>query len=261
MASTKFLKETDVRAMVRLLGEVAANSGGHAEKKRQLMEGLCTLIGADYWVWAMCAQMEPGKQPVYVMAHNGGFAEGQFGRLIRAVEHPDMCVLSAPFAAELARKRTHLTRLDRQMDPEGNISKNDVGALWREAGIGPILLSYRPLDGGLLSSIAIYRKAESAAFGQRESRIAHIVLSEVPWLHLQGWPKKEAATVPLLSRRPIAVLHLLIDGMSRKEISTCLKISEHTVNDYVKVVFRHFGVNSQKQLVRRFHKGDGGDLR
>ena len=39
-----------------------------------------------------------------------------------------------------------------------------------------------------------------------------------------------------------------------------LAISELTVNEHVKRVYRHFGVHSQSQLVSRFLRGDGGDV-
>ena len=47
MSSSPDLSESDVRQMVRLLGETAALEGGHAEKKRYLMDGLCHIINVD----------------------------------------------------------------------------------------------------------------------------------------------------------------------------------------------------------------------
>ncbi len=41
------LPEADVRAIVRLLGEVAMIRGTLAEAKQHLMDGLCRLIDAD----------------------------------------------------------------------------------------------------------------------------------------------------------------------------------------------------------------------
>ncbi len=61
MPSTKSeILESDARTMVRLLGETAALDGGHAEKKRFLMRGLCNLIRADAWVWTLGCDIRPG---------------------------------------------------------------------------------------------------------------------------------------------------------------------------------------------------------
>lgn len=259
MNERTFLRESDVRAMVRLLGETVAVQGDHAKKKRFLMDGLCRLVAADYWVWALCAEMVPGRQPVYIANYTGGFAPEQFSRFMRAVDHPRMAELTARFAGELQRHGSHLTRTRQQCDPEGGIAQGEIGALWREAGIGPILLSFRPLENGGTSAIALYRQHDRPLFQEREARVAHIVLTEVSWLHAQGWPGDLGQSVPQLPRRARTVLTLLIQGLSRKEIAAGLKISEHTANEYVKQVYRHFGVRSQAQLMKRFLQGDGGD--
>ncbi len=255
------LSETDVRAMVHLLGEVALNAGDFAAKKRQLMDGICRLIDADFWVWVACPLLEPGRQPIYLFALHGGFGEEQFGRYMKAVDHPDMAILTAPWAAELAAGvRAQVTRLLQQVDPELTIFDRPVGKLWRAAGIGPILVSGRRLESNLVSGIAVYRRHGRPLFDEREARIAHILLTEVPWLHEVAGPDSPVATVPLVSNRERTVLNLLIHGLSRKQIAAALSLSEHTVNDYVKAVYRHFNVNSQVQLANRFHRGDGGDV-
>jgi DNA-binding CsgD family transcriptional regulator len=253
------IDEQDVRAMVRLLGEVAANAGDHAVKKRQLMEGLCRLIGADSWMWGMCASLEPGMPPVYVMGYTGGFEPHHVANIMKSVESQEMRTATAHFARELAEKRTHLTRLQEQIDPDGYFQKKPLSDWAREAGIGAILNSYRPLEGGIISAICLYRRPDRPFFGSRDARIAHIVLSEVAWLHLLGWPTKDLAALPNLAPRQWTVFNLLVMGHSRGEVASSLNLSQHTVNGYVKAIFLHFNVHSRTQLVSRFLQGDGGD--
>ena len=245
--------------MVRLLGEVAVSDGGHASKKQQLMKGLCELIGADYWIWALTVSYRAGELPVYVNAYNGGFEPAQLGQFTKVLDHPDMKGLIAPFATEMAQRKTHLTRLRQQVDPEDRFSKLPVFQLWREVGIGPVLFSFRPINSTMLSAVTLYRRMDKPLFNAREARIAHIILSEVPWIHASGWAKVDASKIPGLTSRQRAVLNTLIHGMSRKTIAQGLGISEHTVNDHVKVIYRFFRVNSQAQLIHRFSRGDGGD--
>ena len=57
-------------------------------------------------------------------------------------------------------------------------------------------------------------------------------------------------TARLTGRRRM-VFEKLAHGVGRKQIAAELGLSEHTVNDYVKAVYRHFGVNSQAALMRR----------
>ena len=103
------LDERDVRAMVRLIGEVAALPGGPARRKRTLMEGLGKLIGADSWVWGLSCRREPELPEVNVSIMHGGFTDEAFAKFLQALEHPEMVAFASKFYVELKEKNTHLT--------------------------------------------------------------------------------------------------------------------------------------------------------
>jgi len=223
------------------------------------MDGLCELIEADSWVWALMCQQGDGKPQVYVNFLHGGFDEERFALLLEALEHPDMSWVAQSFFQELKSKGTHITRTREQILGNDVYQQTKAINVWAKADVGPVMLSMRPLDEESGSSIAIYRRADAPPFTERQARMAHIILTEVPWLHLMGWPEDRGVTVPQLSRRPRIVLNLLLEGLDRKTIADRLDLSVHTVNDYCKEVYRHFGVNSQAALMSRFHRGNGGD--
>lgn len=72
------LQESDTRAMIRLLSEVAAAEGGLTFKRNLLMEGLCELFNVDAWYWCALSGAEAGKQPSFAISLKGGFTEEQF---------------------------------------------------------------------------------------------------------------------------------------------------------------------------------------
>lgn len=250
------IHESDARAMVRLLGETVAIEGGHQEKKRFLMDGLCGLVGADAWVWTLGCLTEPDGEQNYGGFLHDGFDSGRFARLLKAIEHPDLAKIAAPFCAAVARGPAHATVRRQEMDPDILADWPAVKELWENADIGPFILSGYPLDEISLGAIAIYRRFDAPAFTEREKRIAHLILSEVPWLHSVGWPEDRGTDVPQLYPQQRVVLELLIDGLSRKAIADHMGLSENTVAGYAKDVFRHFGVHSQPQLMRKFLIGD-----
>jgi DNA-binding CsgD family transcriptional regulator len=254
------LEESDVRDMVRLIGEVALLPGSHAEKKRYVMEGLCKLIDADAWVWGLSCQREPDKPQVYVSMLKGGLSEESFLKLLHAVEHPEMIQFASKFFIELKEQKTHLTRLRQQITEDALFHNSAAQAAWKQANLGPTILSLRPLDDQSSSAIAIYRHFHRPHFTARESRIAHIILTEVPWLHEQGWPEDRGVNVPVLSKRQRLTLNLLTLGQSHKQIAMQMNISPNTLQGYVKKIYRHFGVNSQAELMNRFFQGNGRDL-
>jgi DNA-binding CsgD family transcriptional regulator len=252
------LTEADVRRIVRLLGDVIAAPGGIHEKRRLLMDGLCCLIDATAWAWSM-SEFHPDKPPTSVGMIHGGFDESRFATYLEAINHPAMEAVSKPSSLELQAKGVHLTRTRQQMDPQGLLDQSAAAPFWEKVNIGPLLMSLRPMVGGGVNAIRVYRTLGEPHFDKREAKIAHIILSEVPWLHFTAFPDQASQEITNLYPRHRTVLNLLGDGWSRKKIALHLGISVNTVHGYVKVIFKHFGVHSQSELLARFAQGDGGD--
>jgi len=254
------LPESDVRQLVRLLGEVASLNADHAGKKRFLMDGLCQLIDADAWAWGLMCQPGDGQPQVYVSVVHGGFDQDRFSKFLKALEHPDMSWVAQAFFRDLAREQKQITRGRLQIISDREFLGTEVVDLWRKADIGPLMMSAKPLDEKSGSSIGIYRRADQGHFSEREILMAHIILTEVSWLHEMGWPDDRGATVPQLYRQQRIILNLLLEGLCRESIADQLQISIHTLGDYCKDIYRHFNVSSQTELMARFYQGDGGDL-
>jgi len=257
--SNCLLPEQDVRAMVRLLGEVAAAPGNIIEKRRMLMDGMCCLISADLWVWCM-AEFDPHKPPSFLGLIHSGFDEERFARYLDAMNHPAMEAVTRPSSLELQLKGGHLTRTRRQLDPDFLLESSPAAAFWERANIDGLMVSQKPMPGGGISGVGLYRNLGKPHFSPREARICHILLSEVPWLHYQSFPDQDGREITRLYPRHRTVLNCLCEGWGRKKISAHLGLSENTVNEYAKAVYRHFGVRSQSELLARVSKGDGGDV-
>lgn len=248
----EMIHESDARAMVRLLAETVAAEGNHAAKKKFLMDGLCDLIGGDRWVWTLACDIKPGGQQTCVGFLRDGFNEEQFANYLQALEHPEMGEVVRPFYQAVAENKAPVTMPRHEIDPRGAAYHNAASKFWEAADIGSLIMSAHPLDATSMSGIGIYRKKAAPDFSDREVKMAHIILTEVPWLHAMGWPEDRGAKVPDLAPRQRVVLNLLLDGRDRKTIADHLKISENTVSGYIKEVYRHFGVNSQVSLIRKF---------
>lgn len=253
------MNENDVRALVRLLGDVAALQGPLAEKRTVLMKGLCELIDAEAWIWTMMGELDPTRNPAHTIFLHGGFSEEQFVAYLRTQEHPDIQWLTAPFVQALADADGQLTRTGRHFDPEDRLSQSSLNDIMIEAGIGPVILAGRPASSGQLSTLVIARRPGREEFSARDVRLAHIVLTEVAWLHDESWPAHPREGISSLSPRLRSVLTLLLQGEGRKQIAARLDISIHTLGGYIKEIYGAFKVHSQAELLRRFVEGDGGD--
>jgi len=260
MSESVQLSSSDARAIVRLLGDVAVAQDGLVAQRQCLMDGLCDLVGGECWVWTTACKFEPGELPLYAGFLKGGFTEEKFARYLEACEHPDIAFLNEALTREFREKKTHLTRLREQIDVENRFPASRAYPVWCAAGVAQVIMSMRPGADGSQTAIGFYRGSERAPFLARESRIAHIVLTEVPWLYETTVPAPLEPTVARLSPRQRITLNLLLEGQSRAEIAKHLGLSVHTVDGYVKDVFRYFDVHSQPALIARFQHGDGGDV-
>lgn len=252
------ISEDDARAIVRLLGDVAVLEGTLNDKRSALMTGLADLVKADAWIWCVPAHTVPGAHPALAVFLKGGFRDEEYGALLKALEHPDMGPLQESFAREFVAQDAQFTRLRQQIVTDEEFLATEVAPLWKAANFGPLILSARPKADGRVSAIGIYRHYDRPAFTERESKIAHILLSEVGWLH-EEMPRLPEGEVISLSPRLRQVMNCLLVGKSRKEIAGQLGLSVHTLGDYIKQIYQRFGVRSHPALLRKFFIGDGGD--
>ena len=253
------LANSDVRAIVRMIGEVATVRGSLTEKRRFLMERVCEYLQADAWAWGHAAKMEPGELPVYIAMLNGGFSERQWADFLKVQTHPEMAAISAPVAQALKVHRRHTTRTLQDLIDIPDFLQLEVARLWQISGFYPLFISFYPLANGILSGVALYRKCGGPWATERETRIFHVLASEISWLHTHESSDEVLAEVPRLALRQRLALELLLNGHSRKSIASHMEISLGTASGYVRDLYRVFHVTSQSQLVRRFFRGDGGD--
>jgi DNA-binding CsgD family transcriptional regulator len=253
------LSEPDVRAIVRLIGKAAASTEEIIVRKQELMAGLAELVGADGWLWSVTRLR--GKSPVCCGLLHGGLTTQQLTAWAESSQITDPALPEHPACTEICANQYHATRTRDQLVPDKKWYSHPTVRKYRlEVGIDDFLYSLYPLrEPGLVSAIGLYRHVGRSRFSARDRRLVHIVLSELAWLHSAGLPGDLGRSVPDLTPRRRTVLVMLLNGMSRKEISHALRISQHTAKDHVKAIYSHFNVSSQIDLVRRFYCGDCGD--
>lgn len=247
------LADEEVRRLVRLMSKVAMREGGTAVQKRVLIEELSNWLRADYWMWNVSKITSTGvivavslmhnlsdRQLALVAQENSSSPESPFNAAAKA-----LCFEHGSWSGRLEDVLDRASAADRlyTRDPEIDMAES--------------LFSFRqiPNDPGLFSAISLHRGHGSAPFSTRDLRIAHLLLSEVEWLHEDGAPKERSNACAGLAPRHQTVLTLLIDGQSTKQIAQNLELSEHTVRDYVKEIYRGFQVSSRAQLMKHFMVG------
>lgn len=253
-SSSEPLNDQDVRAIVRLLGQTVIAPGDLRAKRRYLISELAKLVGADVWVWVHGnVPTSSDHHPATVL--DGGWAsEEQRIAGFMSMESPEGMDLQRFFpvlqfkqltfcrASVLTKEQWHATPFfKRHRDP---------------IGLDDFMFSFYPLNThGACSGVGMHRFSNRPPFTTRDAKVAHLVLSEIDWLHRDGVNIEAVSSVTHLSRRQRQVLLLLLSGDSVKQIAMKLEISDHTVRDYVKVLHEHFNVSSRGELLAKFLAG------
>ena len=166
--------------MVRLLGETAALGGGHAEKKRHLMDGLCRILGVDAWVWALGQRVDPNvSQPDFSALH-GGFSDARFAQVNVALENPIMGEIENHFFGLIEQTGQQVTMTRAEADPEGLALDSEIAATWQAVDVGSIIMSGFPVERGSISYIGFYRRFGDSDFSEREKQICLLYTSPSP---------------------------------------------------------------------------------
>lgn len=256
------LSEDDVKAMVRIVADACATPANLAERRRSLMSRLAAFINADKWMWNIVrfGDGQYRRHAAISMLHDG-FDDAQLAALAElaysdsAEDYRRMTELAAGATRPVTRRRDQLISDEEFYDLETTRRLRDG------ADLDHYVVGFHPVEQGrLVSCWGFHRRWGRPAFSSRETRIVHILLSEVRWMHTASVPDDGVHSAANLSPRLRTVLNLFVDGQSIKNIAGNLTLSEHTVRGYVKDLYKHFDVNSRAALMRRFMVGDGGDV-
>ena len=77
--------------------------------------------------------------------------------------------------------------------------------------------------------------------------IARRIIEELP---LQAPPTVHRVDDPSLSARENTILHLVVEGLSNREIAERLFLSRYTVESHIKNVYRKLSVSSRTQAAQ-----------
>lgn len=246
-----------VADVVRLLGSVAAHEGSLVEKKRVLMRGLGELVDADGWLWTANCVLVDEARPVSVGVMHEGFTEAEFNGLVEASQLGNPPPPEDRPLVALFREGRHYTRTRQQLvDDQAWYGHPTVRRYRLDRGIDHFLYSVYPIDIALCSALGFFRRVGRQPFGDLQRRVCHVVTANVEWIHRATFPEHQGLAVSELTPRQRTVLVYLLDGKTKQEIGAILDLSAPTMGQHISSVYRHFGVTSQVQLLRRFQSGD-----
>ncbi len=102
------------------------------------------------------------------------------------------------------------------------------------------------------SILILYRQQGQSHFQLEDRLLVETAMHGIPWLFASESETLPRTAIPGLTARQRATLLMLLDGKSRKQIAKGFGISEDTVGDHIKHIYRHFNVGSLGELAAIF---------
>jgi DNA-binding CsgD family transcriptional regulator len=229
------------------------------ERKRRLGDRLAALIDADVWLWSSTIPNHdaPGDFMTACMIEGGWKDEEERAIVYQAITSPALGRdVLGPLYDYIQSGQRH-TWICRELF--GPKKWPEVAATWNLTGFNDFIMSVFPVSRDFSSNTGFHRRLGRPEYTSRERDLVHLVMGSIPWLHLHASNTKAADTVTRLTPRERQVLILLLGGDAQKTVAEKLKISEHTVGDYMKQLNKRFRVSSRAELQARFYVGDLND--
>jgi len=251
------LELDDVQRMIKLVADASdpTISVPLPARKRALMQGTADLVDADVWIWSTAVLNPELERDVmsFGFVDGGWRSEEQRVAVFRELSNPKFNeAVTAPVVDCVSHQR-YTTLLHHELIDPGYRPQFEKS--WLSTGLESCVISVYPLNSNVYSAAGFHRSSGKPPLAERERMIVHAIFQQVDWLHREGTNVKAQDHVIQLSPRERHVLCFLLTGDSRKEIAAKLKLSEHTVGDYLKQIYKRFTVNSRSELLAQFIAG------
>ncbi len=250
MTKADALRVRDVRDAYRLIGECRDLGSEPALWHRHMLVGLCRLIGATqgtggegWWprpkgcvraISAYDVNTDPSAHHAFVAYQR---AKGQ---------------ATDPIYRALGRIGGHVvTRTRRQLVSDAEWYRSVSFTEYRRpARIDHEATSVCWVSGdGAISGLGLIRTIGERDFSTRELRVLNFFHAELGRLIRGPLVSATEPSVDALSPRLRQTLACLLEGDSEKQVAARLMLSQLTVHQYVKALYRRFCVQSRAQLL------------
>lgn len=258
MSKSQRLRFADTRRVQSLVHELGDGGSEPHAWRLAALQGLQNLVGGQVAFTIDCDNAFPQNAPHLVEPIDIGWdTDSSRQRFLQYMTSGE----SGGDPGTIALMESHVTtrfvtRYRRQMvnDAEWYASPT-VSEARRSGNVDDYLHTSVRLRPGVIQGFILYRAWGDTPFAERERKLlrlfhAHLLQRISAGIH----PSQMLNAPPMLAPRLRQTFELLLEGRSMKEIAQRLGISRHTVNDYLKVLYRRFNVHTRAQLLARHHR-------
>jgi DNA-binding CsgD family transcriptional regulator len=251
--------EADSQTMIDLLVRASdpVSDIPLTECKRRVFDGIAQMIAACVWLWSVNQiDIADSEACTCVCDLDGGWKNSREREgALTAHGCADFRARTGKLIRKVINGKAAYTVLRRDIIDDETWCASPEGKLWGSAGMDHFIISLFPLDERSCSMVSFNRRVGELSFSQRDHAIVHLLFQRIRWLHRTDGADPSGDELVSLTRRERQVLTLLLKGLSRKRVAADLRLSEHTIADHLKEIYRKLGVKSRAELLARFIPG------
>jgi len=253
MSKSSAIRERDVRSLLRLAAELSELPRDTVTRSTHMLGGLCRIVGARWGVYVASEGILPnGQAKVFFFSNTEMDTSEQLvlGEFLLSGEPCDP--LSPKMHAQIADAPVGpLTQTREQViDDAAWYGSDHFNVVRRGCRVDDVINTklHLPDRRTVVQSFGIHRELHDKRFGERERLLVEIFHQEVGSVMVEQLTHLTPNTSSLPPRLK-QVLAGLLQGRSEKQLALALALSQHTVHDYAKALYRRFGVNGRTELL------------
>lgn len=257
MPPSSALRLADLRAVHTLAGECRDLGDDPAGWRDRFHAGLARLVAADLVVGGELAGFGTARLRDLGAAEWGwdhGFDRRGWLRALDLLrDNPSYSPVFLTYTGRSGRSGAAFRRPELIGDPGWRRSV-EWDEVYRAAGVDHPILCFAPIAaaGDEVAGVVLTRAVGRPDFTARQAAVVREAVAAVASLvggPLARFAEPSPADLPLRVRR---VLRCFLEGDAEKAAGLRLGLTRHTVNQYAKVIYRHFGVGSRAELLARW---------
>lgn len=241
----------DVRAMMRLQGDLALLQPLSSAWKDRALHGVSRLIRARVVVLCEFGNFSEGQTPfIRDATMHGSLDDAGTEALGQFFARPDMIEVHPFMKALLAvRKKCFTHRRVELVDDHVWLNSEVLNTYFRTCGVDDNMTSaYRARNSDSVFGFGLQRHVGDRPFEPRDRAVLDLIQRSCASA-FERYAMIQQRTSKDLSPRLQQTLERLLAGDSEKQVARQLHLSPHTIHDYVKALYRHFGVSSRAELI------------
>jgi DNA-binding CsgD family transcriptional regulator len=241
-----------VRELLRLFGEAYELSDREAVQDH-LLGGFLRILGGVGINRVQCYDFVPsGGNDIrhsVAVGFDGDFQGRVRDRYVESSAADPAIVQLLDRHEDISNEGLAVVRRADVVDSDAWYSSPYVAELRRPARIDDSIYSGRRLDSQRGDGVGVYRGWGDPPFTDEDRELVRLFHHEV--VSRFALPQ-HGLEVVRLSPRERQTLTALLSGQRRKEIAADLGLSVHTVNEYVRSLYRRLGVSGLPELYQRY---------